>query len=95
MDAVKADGVPGSVYRMPLESFTWAQCIASMHGFDLSRVLTLTQRHTPPQVLVIGVEPARIEWSMELSPEVAASLPIVLETVRNEIEARRETAGGV
>ena len=95
MDAVKADGVPGSVYRMPLESFARAQCIASMHGFDLSRVLTLTQRHTPPQVLVIGVEPARIEWSMELSPEVAASLPIVLETVRNEIEARRETAGGV
>lgn len=89
VDAVKADGAPGSVYCMPLDAFSPSPCIASMHGFDLSRVLALTRRKEPPEVIVIGVEPARIEWSMELSPEVAEVLPIVRETILGEIEARR------
>ena len=45
IDAVKADGVPGSVYRMPYEEFLKPEVIASMHGFDLSRVLALTSAH--------------------------------------------------
>jgi hydrogenase maturation protease len=85
LDAVKADGKPGSVYCMPFSDFARSPCIASMHGFDLARVLALLGRTDPPQVLVLGVEPARIEWSMELSPEVAAALPTLLEAVREEL----------
>jgi hydrogenase maturation protease len=90
VDAVKAEGVPGSVYRMALSDFIHAPVIASMHGFDLSRVLALAGRTDPPEVIVIGVEPAVIDWSMDLSPQVAASFHRVLDAVREEIR----TAGG-
>jgi hydrogenase maturation protease len=86
MDAMKAQGDPGTVYRVPLSQCKGSQCIASMHGFDIFRVLALTKRREAPEVIVLGVEPACIDWSMELSPQVANALPFLLEAVRNEIE---------
>ncbi|MBD3669149.1 MAG: hydrogenase maturation protease [Gammaproteobacteria bacterium] len=85
VDAVKADGAPGSVYLIPYEDMARSASIASMHGFDLSRALALTQRSDIPEIVVVGVEPARIDWSMDLSPEVAKSMPIVLKTVKEEL----------
>jgi hydrogenase maturation protease len=87
VDAVKADGAPGSIYRMPFSDFIRAPVIASMHGFDLSRVLALAGRVDPPEVVVIGVEPAVIDWSLDLSSQVAASFHLVLDAVREEIRA--------
>lgn len=87
IDAVKADGPPGSVYRMPFDAFLRPEIIASMHGFDLSRVLALSERRDTPEVIVIGVEPAVIDWSLELSPAVAKAVPVVLEQVQKEIHA--------
>jgi hydrogenase maturation protease len=85
VDAVKADCDPGTVYKMPFDAFLKPECIASMHGFDLSRVLYLTQREDVPEVTVIGVEPAQIDWSLDLSPRVAEVLPFVIEAVREAI----------
>jgi hydrogenase maturation protease len=85
VDAVKAGGIPGSVYKMPFSDFIQKPVIASMHGFDLSRVLALAGRTDPPEVVVVGVEPAVIDWSMDLSPQVAASFHLVLDTIREEI----------
>lgn len=92
VDAVKADGTPGTVYRIPFNDMVRPDCIASMHGFDLSRVLALTQRQTAPEVLVIGVEPGMIDWSLELSPEVQPALPVVIEQVKLEIDQFRRKA---
>lgn len=92
VDAVKADGTPGTVYRVPFNDMVRPDCIASMHGFDLSRVLALTQRQTAPEVLVIGVEPGMIDWSLELSPEVQPALPVVIEQVKLEIDQFRRKA---
>jgi hydrogenase maturation protease len=85
IDAFKADGPPGSVYRIPYDDCLRPSTIASLHGFDLSRVLAMAGRYHCPEITVIGVEPARIDWSMDLSPEVAAALPTVLRAVENEI----------
>lgn len=90
VDAVEAGGSPGSVYRIPFADIVRPEIIASMHGFDLSRVLALAGRHEAPEVVVIGVEPERIEWSLELSPAVAAALPAVLAAVRAEVAASRD-----
>lgn len=94
VDAVKADRTPGSVYRIPFADMVRPEVIGSMHGFDLSRVLALTPRKTVPEVVVIGVEPALIDWSMELSPPVAAALPRVIDQVRLEIEEYLKRTGG-
>jgi hydrogenase maturation protease len=87
IDAIKADGAPGSVYRIPFEECARKETIASMHGFDLARVLALTRRKAPPEVIVLGVEPLEIAWSLDLSPPVQEALPFLVDAVRKEIAA--------
>ena len=86
LDAIQDRGQPGTVYRIPHYHCRQSKCIASMHGFDLFRVLALTERNRAPQVLVIGVEPAHLDWSMELSPQVSDALPFMIDAVLREIE---------
>jgi hydrogenase maturation protease len=85
IDAVMAGKEPGTVYRIAYDDCEIPMQISSVHGFDLSRVVAMTSRQTPPSVTVIGVEPARIEWSLELSPPVAKALDVVLQMVEVEI----------
>lgn len=85
VDAMKAGGQPGSVYRIPYNECARTECIASLHGFDLSRVMALAGRKELPQVIVIGVEPHVIDWSLELSSVVKSALPAVVEAVRQEV----------
>jgi hydrogenase maturation protease len=85
IDAMKGRKEAGTVYRIALDNCSGNPCIASMHGFDIFRVLALTQRSSVPEVVVFGVEPDHIGWSMELSPSVTKSLPALLEAVKNEI----------
>ncbi|GLI37033.1 hydrogenase maturation protease [Geobacter hydrogenophilus] len=90
VDAMQADHAPGSIYRVPFDECVKPECIASLHGFDLSRTLFLAGRDTLPDVVVIGVEPARIDWGVDLSPEVQKMVPSVLDAVKAEI-AREQT----
>lgn len=90
IDAMQNGNAPGTVYKIPLDECSGSPCIASMHGFDLFRVMALAGRTTPPPVTVFGVEPGVIDWSMELSPPVAASLPHLLDAVRKELTAEIE-----
>ena len=85
IDAVCGEHAPGTIYRMPLEAFEPAKCIPSMHGFDITRVLSLTKRDSLPEVLVLGMEPAVIDWSMDLSPQVNATFPELMKILGNEI----------
>ncbi len=87
IDAVQAGGTPGSIYRMPFDRVRPAATVAGLHGFDLARALALAGRaEAPERVVVLGVEPARVEWSVELSPAVAAAMPFLLDAVRVEVE---------
>jgi hydrogenase maturation protease len=85
VDAMVAGEAPGSIYRVPFEDCAHPECIASLHGFDMSRILFMAGRKIAPEVIVIGVEPARIEWGMELSPVVQQAVPRVLNQIRKEI----------
>jgi hydrogenase maturation protease len=85
VDAMQGGEAPGTVYRVPFDDCARPECIASMHGFDLSRVIYLAGRQSTPEVIVIGVEPARIEWGTEISEEVRTVLPELLEVIRTEI----------
>ncbi len=85
IDAMQADHAPGTIYRVPFEDCVKPECIASLHGFDLSRVIYLAGRETPPEVIVIGVEPGRIDWGTEPSPTIQQVIPAVIEAVKREI----------
>ena len=85
IDAMEGGGAPGSVYRMPFDQCLHPEMLASLHGFDLSRVLFMAGSDRAPEVTVFGVEPARIEWGTELSPVIRKVLPAVEEAILNEL----------
>ena len=89
VDAVQDGQAPGTVYRVPFDEMHHPEVIGSVHGFDLSRALALIGRHDRPEVVVIGVEPELVAWSLELSPPVREALPAILEAVRAEVGASR------
>ncbi len=80
IDAMEGGGAPGSVYRVPFDQCRHPGMLASLHGFDMSRVLFMAGNDRNPEVTVFGVEPERIEWGTEVSPAVRRTLP-ALETV--------------
>ena len=85
IDAMKGGQLPGTVYKVSLEECRGNMQIASLHGFDIFRVLALAGRSDVPPVTVFGVEPKRIDWSMALSSVVDESLPTLLEAVLREL----------
>ncbi len=85
IDAMQAGHEPGTIYRVPFADCVKPECIASLHGFDLSRVIFLAGRESAPEAVVIGVEPARIEWGTDLSPEILEMVPSVIEAIKTEI----------
>jgi len=62
----------------------------SLHDLDLLwalNVMRATGEH-PPETVVIGVQPAAMDWSTELSPAVAARLDDITQAVLAVIPAR-------
>ncbi len=86
IDAMEAGGTPGSVYRVPFDQCRHPDMLASLHGFDLSRVLYMAGSDRVPEVTVFGIEPACIEWGTELSPAIQRILPAVEEAILNELQ---------
>jgi len=85
VDAMRADHTPGTIYRVPLDECDFNRPIASLHGLDIGNVLALSGRKTLPEVIVIGIEPAVIDWSLQLSPPVERALPDLLTAIKKEI----------
>ncbi len=77
LDAIDSGAVPGTLARLEGDSVPrfLAQKL-SPHQIDLREVLALAQlRGTlPPELIALGIQPARVEMSTALSPEVEARL---------------------
>jgi len=87
VDAMKAGGSPGTVYRVAIEDCVNTGPIGSIHGFDLKSVLHMAGSELPPEVIVIGIEPEEISWSTKLSGPVADALPDVISAIHRELES--------
>ena len=88
IDAVRAGGKPGTLYRFtPADVIAQRPALTSLHQVGLLDALALARElgQAPAQVVIIGVEPKSMAWGMELSPEVQAALPQIIERVREEI----------
>jgi hydrogenase maturation protease len=78
----------GTVYRLDIDSCESPNDIASMHGFDIFALLALTGRNMPAEVIALGIEPANLDWSTKLSPQVSKALPFLLDSVKREISGQ-------
>ena len=88
IDAVKADGGPGSIYLVDSEQLTETQTDhpLSLHQVDAVQVLRiLALEKDPPPCLIIGIEPASLEWGLELSETINERMPEILQVVHDQI----------
>lgn len=85
IDAVQAGDIPGTVYRFDVAEAATAGR-ATLHDLGLVGVLRLMPEAARPEVIVLGVEPERVEYGMELTPAVHAALPRVVGEARRIAE---------
>ena len=88
IDAVKGGGESGAVYRFGLDDIRMQrQYLTSVHQVSLPDTLAMAKFAgcSPRDVIIYGIEPKEIGWSLELSPKVAAAIPRVVELVLSEL----------
>jgi hydrogenase maturation protease len=96
VDAAKAGGEPGAVYRfLPEDLAHDAGDLASAHQLGVVPNLKLLAMagHPPGETVIIGVEPAEVAPGLELTDTLAARLPAIVEVVLKE--AGLGTAGSL
>lgn len=81
IDAMQAGRPPGTVYRVDsLKDMDLGTMPASLHEFSVIQALEMIRKDPMPVVAIIGIEPEIIDFGLELSNAVEASLPLVIET---------------
>jgi hydrogenase maturation protease len=65
----------------------------SVHQLGVADLLVALRilAHRPPEVVLLGVQPASIGWGTELSPAVAAVLPALGDAAVAELCSRPRT----
>ena len=89
IDAVQADGRPGSIHCFDLAEADMRNGF-SLHDFGIAAAVQSLPAESRPAVTVVGVEPAAIEYGLHLSPAVQAVLPQVIRTARTTAAQRIE-----
>jgi hydrogenase maturation protease len=88
IDAVRAGGSPGTLYCFSESDMSARIGTPTAHAVSL-----LASRHLLPpgarwpEITILGVEPALLEYGMTLSPAVAAVLPQVVQRCREIVAA--------
>ncbi len=88
VDAARAGSEPGTVYRfLPADLAVEKAALASAHeiGFIDNLALMPLAGNQPRETVILGVEPAEIDWGTELSPLLRGKLPEIVRAVLKEI----------
>jgi hydrogenase maturation protease len=93
VDCVRTGREPGTIYRLPSEALdTVREAERFAHGVGVAETVRFARAlGACAEVIVLGVEPAHIGWSLDLSDEVAGALPCLIDQVRAEV-GRAESA---
>lgn len=89
IDAVDAGEQPGTVMRFEGAALHGLPGKASVHQLGFADMIIAMELigDTPPDVVVLGVQPLSIEWDNHLSAPVQDSLPHLLDQVVLQLEA--------
>ncbi len=78
IDAMRAGGPPGTIYSFGVEDVEQRPTEASLHELNLLSALTLARRR-PREITILGVEPGRIDYGLDLTPVVLEALPRLVD----------------
>jgi len=87
IDAAKGGGKPATIYRiLPSQIKSKDNKLLSLHEMGLMESLnTLEDGEKPQDIVIIGVEPASIDWGLKLSSVIERKLPEIVKIVLSEI----------
>ena len=92
VDAAEIGEAPGQFIRFTLDEArpTGEDEHLSVHGAGLREALLLAEalKTLPDKVIIFGVQPASLTWEDNLSSEVEAALPGLVEAIMAEITCR-------
>src|ERR1039457_6442533 len=87
LDAVDVGQPPGTLVRMSSQELQTLPGKGSVHQLGVADLLVALRvlANRTPKVVLLGVQPATIEWGTELSPAVAAVLPALADAAIAEV----------
>ncbi|MGM0371590.1 MAG: hydrogenase maturation protease [Halobacteriota archaeon] len=92
LDAIATGAPPGTVHQYQYVDGAFAGEIPemTMHDFSFAEALQAGREayDIPGEVLILGVEPERVEMSMSLSEPIEQALPKLVARVREELPDR-------
>lgn len=89
IDSVNAGAEAGAVFRFqPHEVENMLrEHKTSLHQVDLMETLKIARfSDRCPETVIIGVQPKAIEWGLELTPEIQAKVPQIIDIIQQELE---------
>lgn len=93
LDAVKQKQRAGTIYRLPLHNIEIESDAKSSHQIKIIEALKLMQmtidNFKESEIIIMGVEPDKIEYCVGLSKEVERALVYFVDLVLEEIENAR------
>jgi len=94
VDAVKAGGLPGQIYRFRLDDLSLGpKSLLSFHDMSLAdSLMVMRSRGEVVEAVVVGVEPKEIAWGLDLSPDIQEKIPQIIQVVLSELGATAEPA---
>ena len=93
VDAARGGGAPGTIYRFgPGQVSGEAKLLTSLHDLGVLDSLRMMESVADPprETVIIGVEPAEVDWGLELTPTLRGKLP---DVVRLVVEEEAESGG--
>ncbi len=89
IDAVEGRQEPGTIYRFtPADIIVQKGIVTSLHQLGILDALTQVEflGRAPGNVVLYGIEPEDTRLRLELTPEVRAAMPRVIELVIGELQ---------
>lgn len=98
VDAIRAGGRPGTIYRLELDEIPGGDSqgsppLLSLHDEDLFQVLARIRLLglLPPRLTLIGAEPACLTPSLNLSPRLRRAAARIAAILKSELRRRQQT----
>jgi hydrogenase maturation protease len=88
VDAVHGGEPPGTVYRFTFEDIQGMKgCAISLHDFGVVESIQLERvvARVPEEIVFYGIEPERVQLSMELSPLIREKVEYVVRKILEEL----------
>lgn len=90
VDAINAKAEPGALFRFHPGDLQVIpeQYEVSFHQIGIIEVLAMAKvLGQAPQTLIFGIQPKSLEWGLDISPEIEALFPRLVEFVLKEVDS--------